>query len=73
MPKEGQVQSVRFSRKYWTTKDARNWLKKHGIAQLKRVDVAKNWYRYRIIEPEHFSRFITKKLPSNIELIIGYE
>lgn len=65
------IQSVVFDSN-WNTKSARDWLKKNNLTPIKRVHKINNTLRYRIIPPENFKTFSTKKL-DNISLIIGYK
>ena len=68
------VQSVHFSEKHWNEKDAEEWLKEHKYHPSKGVDKEMaGWLRYRIVPPNKFERFITRKLKNHINLIIGFE
>ncbi len=66
------VQSIIFNKNYWSLPQIKQWLRYHRFRPIKKVHETKNFYRYRLQNPSNFSRFITKKLPDNIELIIGY-
>lgn len=71
------LQSVVFLRPKWNVKTSKLWLEKKGITPLKEVDIVKkdgkiSQYRYRILNPKRFKRFITKKTKDNINFIIGY-
>ena len=68
----GRIHSVLFDKHKWTTEGARIWLQQHGHKRIKRVDITKNMLRYRLIDPAEFSRFITKKIGDDIELVIGF-
>jgi N-acetylglutamate synthase-like GNAT family acetyltransferase len=67
----GNIQSVRFNKAYWTTKQARAYMKLHGFKPIKKTDQTKNWYRYRLLPPSQFKRFLIKVLPNHIQLVIG--
>ena len=67
-----EIQSARFRRGVWTTSEARRWLKKHKLVPMKRVDISKNYLRYRIKPPSEFTHFRTKNLNNNMELVIGF-
>ena len=56
----------------WTTTTARAWLKAHGYKPIKKVHKMGNELRYRLIDPEVFSRFTTKVLPNGTHLVIGH-
>ena len=66
------VHSIRFRKDLWTTTKARQWLHSHDFKPIKKVDVGLNYYRYRIIEPNLFKSFITKKYDNGINIVIGY-
>lgn len=68
------IQSVRFDKSKYTIKQGHDWLKNHGLKLLKnkKVDIAKNFYRFRIITPSYFKHFITKKIADGIEIVIGF-
>ena len=68
------VQSILFYKDNWTTKMARRWLKKKGFKPIKRVDIIKNFLRYRINPPEKFKRIRIKKIPkSSIVFVFGFK
>jgi hypothetical protein len=61
-----------FEKSYWSTADAKKELKKMGLTPIKRVDVTKNFYRYRIVDPREFERFSIKNTNKHMKLVIGY-
>lgn len=84
------LQSVVFQRKdKWTMKQMRDFLTKNNIAPLggltaKGVDKKETQYRWRVLDPHRFTRFIThiidhetahgigkQSLPKRVYLIIG--
>ncbi len=67
-----KVQSIIFDKKQWTYQTAFKWLQHNHQRPIKGVHETKHFLRYRIRNPERFSRFITKKLPNGIDLIIGF-
>lgn len=67
------IQAVNFNSNFWKSSEARTWLKHYGLTPLKKVHKTKNFLRYRIVDPRYFKRFITKKLPDEIEFIIGFK
>ncbi len=66
-----EVQSVVFDKKYYTDKEAREWLKKHNFKGLD-VDEKKNVLRYRQKDPKKFKRFRMKEIKKGIKFCIGY-
>ena len=42
-----------------------------GVTPLK-VHTTDSYQRFRIVEPEHFSHFITKRARDGVKLVIGY-
>ncbi len=65
-----EIQSIIFEKDMFTTKKANRWLKKNKISPIKKVHETKNYYRYRITEPD-FDYYITKQLSDGIKLVIG--
>jgi len=69
-----RVQSVLFNRKSWNTDMARVWLKQNDFKRLKKVDITRNFLRYRILDPRQFRTFRIKKLPNvDIEFVLGFK
>jgi hypothetical protein len=66
------IQSVLFNRDVWNIFSAHQWLIKHFLYPIKSPDITENFIRFRINNPSKYKRFITKKLPKDIEIIIGY-
>lgn len=66
-----EVHSIRFNKDKWTTSQARDWVDSHGFKRIKHVDNSKNFYRYRILPPEMFKSFITKKYDNGINIVFG--
>jgi len=73
------LHSVLFDNTAYNATTAREWLKRHNIVPIKRVDKTKNYLRYRIREcnyiafisdPSEFKSFVTKKV-KNIDFIFG--
>ena len=46
-----KVQSILFDKDFFTTKEARKWLKNNNFKPIKRVHKTKNYLRYRIRYP----------------------
>ena len=67
-----KIQSILFDKKRWTYQTAFKWLQHHHQRPIKGVHETKHFLRYRIRPPHHFMRFITKKLPDGIDLVIGF-
>jgi len=66
------IQAIIFSRKFWNTELAEEWLKKHKYRPIKPVHITKNYYRYRLKDPKKLSGYRTKEIGIGIKLIIGY-
>lgn len=67
------VQAVIFNKSFFTTRQARSWLKHHGYKPIKRVHKTKNYLRYRIREPSHIYKTITKKISNGVALVIEFK
>ena len=65
------VQSVLFNKKYWSFKQASVKVISMGF-KIKRVDITKNFYRFRQILPKKFKHFRIKNITKSIEFVIGY-
>jgi hypothetical protein len=76
MPRDyanSDIQAVLFSVDKWTPTTALEWLKKHGLKNIKGVEETEHYLRYRILEPTYFRSFITKKHPEiGIDYILGF-
>jgi hypothetical protein len=77
--KKSEIHSVVFDPAVYNTRQARRWLVKNKLSPIKRVHKVKpgggtriTQLRYRIRDPDQFSRFITKKTGKGISLIIGF-
>lgn len=68
-----QLQAILFDKKYYTTKKAREYLKKHSLNPIKRVHKTENYFRYRLVDPDDFKTFKTKDNIRGIKFIIGYK
>jgi len=66
------IQAILFDNHTWTAKEARKWLHNNNFHPIKPAHRTTNMLRYRLIPPEQFKRFTTKKLDNGIELVIGY-
>lgn len=66
------IQAVLFDRSKWTPSRAKYWLNTNGFQPIKRVHKTKKKLRYRLVEPEEFARFITKKEKDGISFVIGF-
>lgn len=67
-----KIQAVIFRKKYYNIKDARYWLKINNLKPIKPPHQTVNFYRFRIMDPDQFKSFITKKFKT-FDLIIGRE
>jgi len=70
------IQSVIFEKKYWNLPDIRSWIRRHNYTLKYGIDEKKNFVRIRQIPPQTLKKkysngkYITKKLPNHIEIII---
>ncbi len=65
-----EIQSVIFPKKKYSATKAKQWLKKKKLKPIKKVDKTINFLRYRIRQPK-YKKYITKKIPNGISLILG--
>jgi hypothetical protein len=68
------IQAVLFRKDRWTITETKKFLSNHNIMPIKEARETKNFYRYRIEEPENFKYMRTKKLPNSngIEFVLGF-
>lgn len=66
-----EIQAVIINKKYGTLQKANRWIRNNGYHPMKSVHITKNYYRYRMQEPNYEEyRYKTKTLNDNIKLII---
>ncbi len=65
------IQSIRFNREYFTPGKSRKYLKEHGLKPIKKMHTTKGFYIFRLLEPNQYKKYFTKKLNNEINLIIG--
>ena len=56
------IQTILFDNTLWNIKQARSWLRKHGLKYRDKVDETENYLRFRQIPPQKDWRYITKVL-----------
>lgn len=69
------VQSILFDRHYWSIGNAENWLRNNGYKTSfhnKKVDITKNFLRYRQKAPKPNHAYHIKKLNDYIDLVLMY-
>ena len=65
------IQAVLFNKDYWTTTQARAYLKENGKQPIKRVHTTDNYHRYRLIEPDYDKyHYLFKRGKNYIDYII---
>jgi hypothetical protein len=66
-----------FKKNDWIKKDTVQFLKHHNIIPIKEVHVTKNYYRYRLVEPDYRDgvkfRIITISPYPEIKAVIYYK
>ena len=72
----GIVQSILFNKDHFTKDQAIKWIRDNGYLN-KKIDEKPNMYRFRQLTPRYvknqgYSKFVTKKLPNSVELILAY-
>lgn len=56
------IQTILFDNTLWNIKQARSWLRKHGMKYRDPVDATENYFRFRQIPPQKGWQYITKVL-----------
>jgi hypothetical protein len=65
------IQAILFNKDYWTTTQARAYLKANGKKPIKTVHTTDNYHRYRLIEPNyHKYHYLFRKGQNHIDYII---
>ena len=73
--KSSKVQAVVFiknNKSEWNITKARKWLREHNFKSIKPPDKRGSEIRFRIVNPQRFKSFSTKKLKNNVNLILGF-
>jgi len=77
--KSSMVNSYIFPRESWTVTSARNWMKEHKQPKERKVAFDRpNFITFQINTAEHiaklgYTKYITKRLPNGVEIIIAYK
>lgn len=71
---KSQPQSILFHKTYWTTIQARQYLRKWDLDPIKRVHITKNYLRYRLQKPGKYLWFSTIDLDKKgtVKSVLGY-
>ncbi len=66
-----QVQTILFSKRFYTLSKAKSWLSHHGYKTD--VDIKPNHFRFRQVDPSDFIQesFRTKTFDKGISIVIG--
>lgn len=66
-----EVQSVIFNKSKFTLNSASSWIIKNGF-KIGRVDITKNYYRFRQYNPSKNKKYRIKTLTSSIKLVLEF-
>jgi len=61
------IQTILFDNRLWNIKQARLWLKKHGMKSRDKVDETPHFFRFRQMDPLPGWKYFTRKL-SGVDL-----
>lgn len=67
-----EVQAILFDRNYWLPSEAEGWINLHNYRPIKAMHTSKNYYRFRIQNPDKFKRLRTLKIGNYISFIVGF-
>ncbi len=56
------IQTILFDNRLWNIKQARSWLRKHGMKYRDPVDETSHFFRFRQMDPLPGWKYITKVL-----------
>jgi len=66
-----EVQSVIFNKNKFTLKSATKWIMNHGYT-IGRVDITKNYFRFRQFNPHKNKKYRIKTLTDDIKLVLEF-
>ena len=66
---KNKIQSVLIKKQDYTYEEACKWILKHGF-KIGRVDITKNLFRFRQIEPKKGAEYRIKQLTKKISLVL---
>lgn len=66
------VQAVIFDKTKWNTEQARQFLQRHEMKPIKRVHITKNYYRYRLVEPNSDRPHKLKEITDGVKLVLEF-
>ncbi len=67
------IQAILFNKEYYTKLESKNWLLQHEYYPIKPVHITKNYYRYRLRQPDKEKyHYMTKSFNPYIKVIIGF-
>lgn len=67
-----EIQAVLFDADKWDIFGSHLWMQKHGIYAVKSPHITDNFIRYRIQNPDKYTRLRTKQVSPSIQFIIGF-
>jgi len=67
-----KVQSIHFSKDYWSSTTSKRKLLDMGYRPLKRVHITPHFFEYRIRDPNEFKRFVTLQKRNGIQIVVGF-
>jgi hypothetical protein len=68
-----RVQSIYFLTPGWNATSARAWLVNNDVVPLKRMHRIGREMRYRIRDPNEFTRFRTRISPDGVHIVLGFK
>lgn len=69
----GEIQAILFDKSNWDLPMAKRWVREHGFRPRKEVHETRKFFRFRLQNPDKYSRLRTKVLSDGIEFVIGYK
>ena len=67
-----KIQAIVFEKSNgWTLGSSKSWIDYHNYKPIKGVHETETQYRYRIEDPTHFNRFVTKIIGHKVHIIYG--
>jgi len=66
-----KIQSVLIRKKYYSFNEACKWILKNNF-KIGRVDITKNLFRFRQVDPKKGAKYRIKRISSSIDFVMEY-
>lgn len=67
-----EIQAIIFDKNYWSLKQANSFIHLHDFKPIKKMHETKNYYRFRLEEPNKRYRYRTKEVFPGVKFIFRF-